>query len=339
MASIPTQRVDLSTLTIAKFFLVPIALWLVWYLRDILALLFLVMIIVAALTPPIRFLEKQGIPKIGAVTLLYAIGALLLVGLFSLIIPPLVEQIQLFVVKFPLIVERVTPLYQVVSQSNAQQLLSSLSSSLSGLTQGVFAATVQIFGGAISAITVLVLSFYLLVDADKTSNSLLSLVPQDYRKIVTSLVTQTGEKLGAWLRGQLVLSLLIGLISFIGLLVMRVEFALTLGVLAGVLEIIPFLGPIIAAVAAVVVAYASGSWQIAVVVLAFYILLQQVESHVMVPKIMESAVGLSPIIVVLALAIGAKLGGITGAILAVPLAATLSVVLRDIPKFKIVRAS
>lgn len=335
----PTQRVELSTYTIAKFFLVPIALWLLWYLRDILALLFLVMIIVASLTPPIRFLEKQGIPKLGAVTLLYAIGALILVGLFSMIVPPLVEQIRLFVVQFPLIVERVTPLYRLISDSNAQQILNSLSSSLSNLTQGVLSATVAVFGGAISAMTVLVLSFYLLVDADKTKETLIALVPLDYRKTVTDIIVQTGEKLGAWLRGQLVLSLLIGSISFLGLLVLQVDFALTLAVLAGILEIIPFLGPIIAALAAVFVAYASGTWQIALVVLAFYIVLQQVESHVLVPKVMESAVGLSPIIVVIALAIGAKLGGITGAVLAVPLAATVSVIARDLHKFRIRRPS
>ena len=334
-----TQRVELSTFTIAKFFLVPLVLWLIWYLRDILALLFLVMIIVASLTPPIRFLEKQGIPKLGAVTLLYSIGVLILIGLFSLIIPPLVEQVRLFVIEFPLIVERVTPLYRLITESNAQQILNSLSSSLSNLTQGVLTATVAVFGGAISAMTVLVLSFYLLVDAEKTKESLLALVPVEYRKTVVDIVVQTGEKLGSWLRGQLILSLLIGLISFLGLLVLQVKFALTLGVLAGMLEIIPFLGPIIAALAAVFVAYASGSWQIALVVLVFYIILQQVESHVLVPKIMESAVGLSPIVVVIALAIGAKLGGITGAVLAVPLAATASVVARDLHKFRLRRTT
>jgi predicted PurR-regulated permease PerM len=335
----PTQRVELSTLTIAKFFLVPIALWLAWFLRDIFALLFLVLIVVAALGPVIRFLENQGIPRAGAVALLYSFGVLILIGLFSLIIPPLVEQVRLFIAELPTIVSRVTPLYQLLTQSNAQQALNSISNGLGNVTQGVFAATIRVFGGVVSAVTVVVLSFYLLVDAKKTGESLIMLVPRQYHRIVTDIILQTGDKLGSWLRGQLVLSLLIGSISFIGLLVLNVKFALTLGVLAGMLEIIPFLGPVIAGLIAAFVAYASGSWQLALVVLAFYTLLQQVENHVLVPKIMESAVGLSPVIVVIALAIGAQLGGITGAILAVPMAATASVIIRDLNKLRIQRSS
>ena len=338
MSSTPTQRIEISTLTIVKFFLVPLALWLFWFLKDIAALLFLVLIIVAALSPSIQLLEKQGIPRIGAVTLLYALGVLIAIGLFSLIIPPLIEQIRIFILDFPSIVARVSPLYQLLSASNTQQLLNSLSSGLSNITQSVFTATLKVFGGAVSAGTVVVLSFYLLVDAKKTSDSLIVLVPQDYRRAVIDIMRQTGEKLGQWLRGQLLLSALMGTIVFIGLLVLRVKFALTLGVLAGLLEVIPFLGPVIAALVAVFVAYASGTWQIALVVLAFYTILQQVENHVMVPKIMEGAVGLSPILVVIALAVGARLGGMTGAILAIPLAATISVVVRDIQKLRIRRA-
>lgn len=335
----PTQRVELSTFTIAKFFLVPMALWLAWFLRDIFALLFLVLIVVAALGPPVSFLEKQGIPRTGAVALLYAIGVLILIGLFSLIIPPLVEQVRLFILELPTIVSRITPLYELLTQSNAQHILNSVSSGLSDVTQGVFAATIRLFGGAISAVTVLVLSFYLLVDAQKTSDSLLILVPQSYRHVVTDIIGQTGEKLGMWLRGQLILSLLIGTLSFVGLSILHVKFALTLGVLAGMLEVIPFLGPVIAALAAAFVAYASGTWQLAAGVLVFYTILQQTESHILVPKIMESAVGLSPIIVVIALAVGAQLGGITGAILAVPLAAAASVVLKDLQKLRVRRAA
>ncbi len=334
MASVPTQRIDISTFTIAKFFLVPIMLWLAWMLRDILALLFLVLIIVAALVPAIRYLETQGVPRTGAVALLYATGVLFLIVLFSMIVPPLIVQVRAFVIDFPSIVSKVNPLYQLLVQNNGQQILNSLSSSLGNVTEGVFAATVSFFGGAAALVTALVLSFYLLVDARKASDSLLPLVPQAHREFVIELMQQTGEKLGAWLRGQLILSLIIGTIVFLGLSVLHVQFSLTLGVLAGLLEIIPFVGPVAAAFAAIFVAYASGTWQLALVVAAFYLVVQQLEGHILVPKVMESAVGLSPVIVVIALAIGAKLGGITGAILAVPAAAALSVVIRDVQKLR-----
>lgn len=328
------QRVEITTTSILKVFGVVLGLFFLWFIRDILALLFVTAIIVAALGPTVRTLESYGIPRAGGVLLIYLGAFIVVAGLVSLIVPPLITQLVEFAETSPAIVRQITPLYQLFPASSIQQVINTLNSALGSFTQGIFAATAQIFGGAVSAITVLVLSFYMLVDAQKTREHLIVLVPSRYARSVSEIVSRTGEKLGSWLRGQLLLSVIIGTITFIGLTIIQVPFALTLGVTAGLLEIIPLIGPTIAAVIAVLVAYAASSWQVALAVLIFFIVLQQAENHILVPKVMQSAVGLSPIIVIIALAIGGRLAGMTGAILAVPLAATISVLIQELPRLR-----
>lgn len=328
------QKVELSLSSIVKFFAVSLGLILIWQTLDILALLFVVLIIVAALEPTAERMVRMGIPRGWSVLTIFVVLFLALGLLVSLLVPTLVEQLGAFADSFPSLVRSITPLYELLIESDAQQLLNTITNSLSGFTQSVFSATAQVFGGAISAITVLVLSFYMLVDAKKTRDTLVLLVPADRVNAVVRLLDRTGAKLGNWLRGQLALSVIIGVISYIGFSILGVPYALTLAVLAGLFEIIPVVGPIISGLVAVLVAYASGSWQLGVGVLIFSIVLQQVENSLLVPKVMESAVGLSPIIVIIALLIGAKLAGVTGAIIAVPLAAAIAVLVQEWPTLK-----
>lgn len=328
------QRVEISTVSYLKFVGVLLGVAFLWFIRDILALLFIVLIIVAALGPTVRTMEKNGVPRVLGVSLIYIAAFLVLAGIFSMIVPPLINQIRALAQNFPSLVSQVAPLYEILIESNAVDALNKLSNQLGSVTQSVFTATSNIFGGAFAAITVLVISFYMLVDARQNRDSLVVLVPARYLKQVTDIVSRAGDKLGSWLRGQLILSVVITIITLIGLLLLGVPFALTLAVLAGLLEIVPFIGPIIAGIVAVAVAYMAGSWQLALAVFVFYILLQQLENHFLVPKIMSNAVGLSPVVVIIALAVGSKLAGVVGAILAVPLVATLSVIAHELPQFR-----
>lgn len=334
MSHTPAQRVDITMLSIVKVFAVLLGIYLVWRILDILALLFVVLILVAALGPAVTWLTKRNIPRAAAVSLIY-IGIFLTFGfLISLLLPPLIEQLAALATTFPTLVEQVTPLYHVLQENNATELFQSLSTELSGLTQGVFSATAQVFGGATAALTVLVLSFYLLLDVKQARDALVTLLPGDRVKPTLVALEKTGEKLGSWLRGQFILSVAMGLLTSIGLAILGVPYALTLGVLTGLLEIVPYLGPIIAALVTVPVAYAAGSWQLALGALVMFALLQQLENTILVPKIMQSAVGLSPVVVIIALAIGAKLGGVTGAIIAIPLTAVISVLVKELPQFR-----
>ena len=327
------QKVEFTALSVLKVFAIVAALFILWRIIDVVALVFATFIFVAALNPIVKYLAENGIPRSGAVAIVYVLLFGLLAGLVSLILPSLVEQVRLLAQSLPVFARTIRPLYDILLESDTQGVLQSVSSQLSGFTQGVFSATATVFGGAASALTVFVLSFYMLVEEEKTRRALVPLIPEEYVKPVLDTIIRVNEQLGSWLRGQLILSAIIGSISFIGLLIMGVPYALTLAVLAGLLEIIPVIGPIVAGFAAVVVAYASTSWEIATAVLVFYIVIQQLEGHLLVPKIMESAVGLSPIIIIIALAIGSKLAGIEGAILAVPITATIAVLVQEWPRF------
>lgn len=328
----PTQRVEITTKSVLKVFGVLLAIFFIWKILNILGLLFVVLIVVAALDPAIGGLQQYGLPRGAAVSLIYLGLFLVLAFLFSLLLPPLVDQLSNLTVAFPSLVSRVTPLYQVVVDSNAQDLLSTISAELSAFTQGIFAATARLFGGAAAFVSVLVLSFYILLDVKQARHAFIPLIPANKVKSVLNIVEKVSSTLGSWLRGQLFLSLIITAITFIGLAILGVPYALTLAVLAGVLEIIPYLGPILAGAVALLVAYASGSWQLSAGVFVLYAVVQQLENHFLVPKVMQSAVGLSPVTIIIALAIGAQLAGITGAIIAVPLTAVLSVLIAEWPK-------
>lgn len=330
----PVQRIEISTGSIVRIFAVLLGLYFIWSILDVLALLFVSIILVAALAPSIEKMAEQGIPRPAGVLMIYVLLTIVLGFLISLIIPPLVEQLSILAVQFPHLVQTVAPLQQVLSETNVDKLITTVTTELSGFTQGVFATAAKVFGGAVSALTVLALTFYLLVDAKKARESLIVLLPADYAKPVTNLIDRVGEKLGSWMRGQAVLCMSIAVVSYIGYLILGVPFALTLAVLAGLLEIVPVIGPILAGLIAVVVAYTSGSWQLAVGVFVLSVVIQQLENQVLVPKIMERAVGLSPIVVIVALAIGSKLGGTTGAILAIPVAAVVSVLVQEWPKLR-----
>lgn len=329
-----SQKIEISTGSILRVVAVVLGLYFLWNILDVLALLFVALILVAALAPSVDRMADQGVPRAGGVLVIYVVLTVLVGFLISLIIPPLVEQLTTLAVQFPQLVQSAAPLRQFVTETNADQLIATISTELSQFTQGVFATAARVFGGAVSALTVLALTFYLLVDIKKARESLIVLLPPDYVKPVTNLIDRVGSKLGSWLRGQATLSVAIAVISYIGFLILSVPYALTLAVIAGILEIVPVIGPIVAGLIAIIVAYAGGSWQLALAVLVLAVIIQQLENHILVPKIMEQAVGLPPIIVIIALAIGAKLGGTAGAILAVPAAATLSVLIQEWPRLR-----
>ena len=150
-----------------------------------------------------------------------------------------------------------------------------------------------------------------------------------YNKHAKAVLEQVDDKLGAWARGQLLLSFCIGLSLFIALSLLRVPYALPLGIIAGLFEFIPTLGPTLAAIPSIIVALTI-SQSLALTVLALYICIQFLENHILVPKIMQKAVGLNPILVILGIAVGANLIGIPGALLAVPFISFITVLINGV---------
>lgn len=325
--------IEFSTWGIIKVILVLLGFWLIFAVRDILILLFVVFVLVSALEPTIKRMENYGLPRILGAIIVYLVLILVFSLIVYLIVPPLVLQIQQLAVGLPGYIERINAFG--LGETSSTELLNSLSRNLSKLGGGVFTAITTLFGSFVSTLTVLALAFYILLDQTGLKTSLFNLIPEDRREGAAAIFEKISLKLGTWLRSQLTLMIIMGVVTGVALAIIRVPYALTLGLLTGVLEVVPIIGPIIAGLIALAVVAISGGlfWQI-LAVLLIYILSQQLENQILVPNIMKRAIGISPIIVIVALLVGGKLMGMAGAILAIPLVAMIQVLIQDWPSLK-----
>ena len=187
----------------------------------------------------------------------------------------------------------------------------------------------RVFGGLAAVVTVIFLSFYMLVEGPKVKTGFLALFPRAQRHRVADILEQVGAKFGGWIRGQLLLGLIIGVAAGIGVTAIGLPFALLLAIFAGITELIPMVGPILGAIPAVFLALFQPTWKL-LFVIGWYAFIQQAESNFVVPRVMRASVGLSPLLTILALIVGGKLLGAVGALLAVPVAAALQVVVSEL---------
>jgi predicted PurR-regulated permease PerM len=323
-------KIDISTSTLLRFVLILAGLWLLFVIRDILVLLFMVLIIVAALSPSVdrwsRYLTRPG-----AVVMIFFLIFLAITLAFSLLIPPLVDQLRDFSLNLPLYVDQLSradsPFLEALV-STVKDNLNHISSQLSNLSGAILSRTIGVVSGVVAIIAVIVLSFYLLLEEEGMRKMYRGLLPDEWYSPFSEVTRKIAGKLGAWLRGQLILMALVGLMTAIGLYLVGQPYALTLGIWSGLVEIIPIVGPWIGAVPGVVIGLAESPLQ-GLLVLVVYLVVQQIEAAVLIPKIMGRAVGLNPFVVILAILIGGKLYGLTGILISVPVAAVISVVVED----------
>jgi predicted PurR-regulated permease PerM len=177
-------------------------------------------------------------------------------------------------------------------------------------------------------LVIFVISIYLVAQDKGVKKFLVSISPQQHRTYVASLADRIQSKLGSWLRGQMLLMAIVAVLSFIGLSLLNVKFALTLALIAGLMEIVPYIGPILGGVPAVIIAFTQ-SPILALFVLIFYVIIQKAEGYLIVPLVMKRSVGLNPLVVMISIIIGGQLGGIPGVVVAVPLVAAASVFFGD----------
>ncbi len=278
------------------------------------------------LRPVVLVLNRKKLPYIISVLTLYAVLFIFLTLLIFPLFPFFATQIQSLLSNFPVFIQKSgQALGYKIDYSNVNSSINSFFQTIGG---NLFFITGQVFGGIISLITITVVSFYLLLYHDRFEKLIVHLFPQDKKEQTIEAFLKIEEKLGKWLRGQLILSLLIGVLSWVFLTFIGIEYALPLAFIAGLLEIIPMIGPIIAAVPAVIVALTI-SPGLAVVVLIGYIVIQTIESNIFVPKIMQSAVGLNPVVIIIAILVGSNLLGVWGALLSVPFVSVATIILSE----------
>jgi len=323
-------KIEISTFTIVKVFLVLLAIYFVYFVRDIIVLFFVVLILAASLRPVVSAWEKK-IKRLPSVILLVIIFASALSIITYLIIPPVITQIKQLVNSLPDFINRYE-LFKSVSPS-IEEGAGSISKNIGGITGGIWSIASGVFGGFLAFMSVVIMTVYLLLDEKDTSKFFLSLVHQDQREQAQALVRKISNKVGDWFRGQMILCSTIGVFVWLGLIILGIPYALILAILAGIFEIIPTIGPIISGTIATLIAL-QVSPLAALLVVILFVVLNQIENSILVPKIMQKAVGLSPIIVILAVLTGAKTLGATGAVLAVPVAAIVWVVIQEWPQIK-----
>ena len=323
-------KIDISVWTFIKLILVILAFYFLYMIKDILALFFVVMILVATFSPVIESWSKR-IGRWPAVLSVVAIFIAIVALLVYLVVPPVISQVGEFAQNLPYFMEKIS--YFKNHFPTIQNYLDTLSTSLNAYTGGVVSFTLGIFGGFITIISALVLFIYLLIDEKAMKIAVVSIFPVTHRERLTEVLKKVANQVGNWFRGQLTLASIVAVIYLIGLTIIGVPYAAMLAVLSGVLDFIPVIGPIIAGTVAAFIALSDSPIK-ALIVIILYIAVQQLENTILVPKIMQKAVGLSPVIIMAALLIGAKLMGIIGAVLAVPISASISVIIQEWPTIK-----
>lgn len=283
-------------------------------------------------------LKKYRIPKTISVVVLYIVSFLILSGIFYFFVPVLIIELSKLI---PIIANLIPGALDNSTLEGAKNVaesvvegavLSDVIQNLQGLlvtfSTGFFGTVSNLFGNIANVILIIVISFYLSLSEDGIESFLKIITPKKHEDYVIGLWHRSQRKIAYWIRGQMMMGLLVGTLTFIGLALLGVEYALLLAVIAAVFELVPF-GIIIASIPAISLGFASGGFSLAIFVAGLYIGIQQLEGYVFQPLIVRKVTGVSPIAVILSVLIGFKLAGFWGLVLAIPVAVTLLEYIKD----------
>lgn len=314
--------------------------WLLWLTRDVWFLLFVAILFAAVIDPFVHALERRGIGRGWSVLMIYLSILLVILGGFFLLLPPLLAQAR--VISYGIVdawgmgkemlgnVFSFLQTYGIpVNPSMAEHWLREWQQSVgSGMDQLVFALTNIVFN-VVGGVMVFVLTYYLLVEEQSFHRLIQQLTPKRWRTYSVDLTRRIQIRLGEWTRTQIVLMVAIGAMTYVGLLILGVPYALLLSVLAGAMELIPYAGPILSTIPIVFIALTiSPAKALAAFILC--IIIQQLENNVLIPQVMARSVGLNPVVSIVSLMLGYTLGGVIGTLIAIPVATAVMVWLDDL---------
>ena len=317
------SKIEVShrTIIFTTFFL--IGLWLLLQIMQIILALFVAVVLMSALNPLVDKMERKYFPRILAIILVYAVILSGFILIIASVIPPLVEQTSILINQAPLQIQ------QLGFLGIDPNLLISQMPNLAEIPANILKFSLGLFSNIVALLAVFLITFYLLLERKDLQHHLIVLFGEGQEKRAADFINKAEKRLGGWVRGEIILMTIIAVMTYFGLRILGIEFALPLALLAGVLEIVPNIGPIISSVPAIIAGLAI-SPLMGLAVAALYFLIQQLENTLIVPKVMEKTAGVNPLVTILSLAIGFKLGGIIGAILAVPVVLLLQVVASEV---------
>ncbi len=356
-------EISITSGTIVRTILIIALFALIWFLRDILLIVLMSVILASVVEPAVLFFARKNVPRILSLIAIYFFGIGLISGLFYFFVPVILTDLAQFARALPDSVD--LGAVQRIFSGDASHATITTANSFSasdlaqGLQQGANIADLLkaeisnggalrsisiLFGGLLSFVFIVVFSFYLAAQERGIENFLKLISPMHSRVYVVDLWKRSQKKIGLWFQGQLLLGLLVGILAFLVLSILGLSTPLLFAVLIMFFELIPVFGPIIAAVPAIAVAFTEGlhpaaqvfvvgpGFTAAATIAIAYFIIQQIESQVLNPQIIRKVTGIPPVLVILSLVIGAKMAGILGILLAVPVTAIFMEFLNDIAK-------
>ncbi len=343
--------ISISTDTMLRAVLVALGVFLIWRLHDLVMVILTAIVVASFVESAIPHLQKLRLGRVAGVVILYIITLLILGGLFYIFVPLLIAEIYNISSVLSNYIPNVAFLDALKAGfSGAQNIVSSLpsgnitfssllstSSAFIGNLSGGFFQTLSLaFGSIVNVVLIILISFYLSIQKNGIENFLQIIFPAQYEEYVLDLWRRTRRKIAFWMRGQMLLGVIIGVLTYLVLTLLGSEYSLLLAIISGITELIPY-GILIALIPAVSFSYISGGISMALLVAGAYLIIHQFEAYLFTPLIMQKVVGLSPLVVILAALVGLELGGFWGLVLAIPGAVFIMELVGDLEKRKAFR--
>jgi len=337
------EHVSITPGSVFTVLLIGVGAYLFWLLRDLALLVLTAIVIASAIEPGVAFFIRHRVPRFISALLVYLLTFGSVFALIYFLLPPILSDAAGFLSAMPKYfdtINAVAPFPGATSfvtgggSESLLQMLVSLQGVFSATSGGVLQLLVTFFGGIFSLLLVIVLSFYFALQDTGVDDFLHMVMPVSIEEYSVDLWRRSQRKIGLWMQGQILLSVIVGILVYLGLLIIGIPYALLLSVFTAVAEIIPVFGSLIAGTAAAVVAYSDGGIPLALIVAGLYVVVNQFEANLIYPLIVKKIVGLPPVLVIVALIAGYTLAGFLGVLLSVPVAAALLEFVSDFDKRK-----
>ncbi|HEX9608778.1 MAG TPA: AI-2E family transporter [Candidatus Paceibacterota bacterium] len=337
--------INVSSGTIITVILFVTLAWLLFYLRDLVLVVLTAIVLASAIEPAVNWFMRYRLPRALAVVLIYLLVLVFIFAVFYFFMPPVLADISGLLGTLPDYLDTIdasNPLknssffgaQSAVQNFSLSELVTGLQASFANVSEGFLRTISVVFGGIFSFVLVIVLSFYFAVQDTGVDDFLRVVTPIKHEAKVLDLWRRSKNKIGKWMQGQIMLSLIVGILVYLGLTILGMKYALVLAIMAAVLELIPVFGSILAAIPAIGLAFVGGGTGLALLVTGFYLIVNQFQANLIYPLVVQKIVGVPPLLVILALIAGAQLAGFLGIILSVPAAAILQELVQDIQKGK-----
>ncbi|MEK7066513.1 MAG: AI-2E family transporter [Patescibacteria group bacterium] len=343
-----TFDITITTGTIVKTLFILALVVALYYLSDLVLIILTSVVVASSIEPMTKWSIRHGLPRVPSVILLYVITFSVILGAILWFVPLVFDDMFKLLNTIPQSIKTIsfsdyvsgTPAkflesikLSLANNLSLDQLFPALSSGAGGVASNFVESAKYVFGGVLSFVLIIVISFYLSVQERGIENFLRLVSHIKYEKYIIDLWERSQKKIGLWMQGQVLLALLVGVFVFLGLSVLGVKYALALAFISALFEIIPVFGPILAAVPGIVIAFTQSS-TLGLMVFGLYVIIQQFENHLIYPLVVRKVVGVPPLLVVIAIIVGADLAGLIGAIIAVPGSAVLMELVNDLEQRK-----